>query len=123
MPHDLVRLPPVPPIPGAKFVCKEGDTVEVRFRIVNFLFVQLVYNCFFLSQAYVRGPESDTSYGWHQAKVLQMKGEFAVLDISTSVQNKDIVSVEKIRSCNRNPHLNAASFKRTLIPVPEDLRD
>lgn len=52
-----------------------------------------------------------------------MKGDFAVLDILGSAANKEIVSVEKIRCVSRNPNLTAASFKRTSVAVPEDLRD
>uniref|UniRef100_A0A915JAI6 Synaptic functional regulator FMRP KH0 domain-containing protein n=1 Tax=Romanomermis culicivorax TaxID=13658 RepID=A0A915JAI6_ROMCU len=100
LPYDLVRLPSsVPP----KLNCHEGDLVEAHIKCME--------------------GTGELGFGWVQARVLALKGDFVVLDLPSSTNTKDIVSLDKIRPVNRNPNLTYACFKTTKIEVPEDMRD
>lgn len=96
--YDLVRLPP--PV-QSKLICREGDLVE----------------------AYAKCTEGDYGYGWLQAKVVALKGDFVVLDLPSSVISRDIVGSDKIRAVNRSTPLSFSSFKTALLDVPDDMRD
>lgn len=56
-----------------------------------------------------------------------MKGGFAVIDYltSSSTTARDVVDVVKVRPLNRNKNLTDGvnSFKKTEIPIPDDLHD
>ncbi|XP_069104783.1 RNA-binding protein FXR1-like isoform X2 [Argopecten irradians] len=75
-------------------------------------------------EVFSRANEAE-EYGWWQARVKMLKGEFAVLEFigwDTSSYT-EIVPLERIRTMNSNKPLTSSSFNKYVIQVPMDLRE
>ncbi|XP_021361865.1 fragile X mental retardation syndrome-related protein 1-like isoform X3 [Mizuhopecten yessoensis] len=97
---SCARLPPKVVVKRTDYV--EGEMVEV----------------------FSRANEAE-EFGWWQALVKMLKGEFAVMEFTgwDTSSYTDIVPLERIRSINPNKPLTKTSFNKYVIDVPVDLRE
>ncbi|GAB0097667.1 Fragile X mental retardation syndrome-related protein [Sergentomyia squamirostris] len=98
-PFNLVRFPPAEP--SALPALTEGMEVEV----------------------YSRSNEREAC-GWWMASIKMIKGTFHVVEyLGWDHSYTEIVPADRLRQKNPNPPINAKTFHRFEIDVPEDLRD
>ncbi|XP_033760408.1 fragile X mental retardation syndrome-related protein 1-like isoform X2 [Pecten maximus] len=97
---SCARLPP-------KMVVKRTDYVEGE-----------------MVEVFSRANEAE-EFGWWQARVKMLKGEFAVMEFTgwDTSSYTDIVPLERIRTINPNKPLMKTSFNKYVIEVPMDLRE
>ncbi|XP_046671968.1 synaptic functional regulator FMR1 isoform X3 [Homalodisca vitripennis] len=99
---ELVRLPPPPPPQlGVQPDFTENQEVEVHSR-----------------------ANDQESCGWWRATVKMIKGDFHVVEyLGWENTYTEIVSPERLRHKNPNPPIDANTFYKFEIEVPEDLRE
>uniref|UniRef100_A0A1B0DQ46 Uncharacterized protein n=1 Tax=Phlebotomus papatasi TaxID=29031 RepID=A0A1B0DQ46_PHLPP len=74
-------------------------------------------------EVYSRSNEREAC-GWWMASIKMIKGTFHVVEyLGWDHSYTEIVPVDRLRLKNTNPPINAKTFHRFEIDVPEDLRD
>uniref|UniRef100_A0A914XNK4 Uncharacterized protein n=1 Tax=Plectus sambesii TaxID=2011161 RepID=A0A914XNK4_9BILA len=100
-PYDQCRMPPTN---EGHQAFKEGEVAE----------------CLVKNQA-------NEGFGWHQARIKQIKGDFAVveyLSAEAAGSSTDVLSLDRCRPLTaKSAGLKPDSFKRDTIDVPDDLRE